>query len=372
MRGSVTEVRKGLYRVAVDAGNDPVTGKRRRLVRHVHGLKRDAHAALTVLLTEVGAGNHAGHDATVGATVTRWHNLGRGSASYRRDIDFAIKLIPPGIANIPIYKVRPHDLDALYAHLSTTLGPDRVRRVHTILRQSFAQAVKWGWIHANPANDATPPPAPKTIPRPPTATVVRQLLAGADDDLLTFIALSAMLGQRRGATTALRWSDIDLERQQIVVRRALADGGPGVGIVVKGTKTDTEHTVAIDASTTALIANHRARVVANCEAAGVAYPDDGYLFSTLPDGSVAWRPDRATRMFAKLRDDLGIDRAVQLRHLRHFVATELLAAGVDPRTVAGRLGHARTSTTLDIYAAFVPARDRDAADVMGGVLRGLD
>jgi len=53
----------------------------------------------------------------------------------------------------------------------------------------------------------------------------------------------------------------------------------------------------------------------------------------------------------------------------HFVATELLTEGIDVRTVANRLGHARTSTTMDIYWAFVPARDRDAADHLEAVLR---
>src|SRR6266545_6014471 len=37
--------------------------------------------------------------------------------------------------------------------------------------------------------------------------------------------------------------------------------------------------------------------------------------------------------------------------LRHYSATELLAAGVDLRTVAGRLGHSEGGTTLAFYAA---------------------
>lgn len=370
MRGSITKHADGVWRLAVNAGNDPVTGKRRRIVRLFHGGRRAAELELARLVNEMGHGDAAGHDATVGQLVARWHALGRGSASYRRDIGHAIGHIPPALAAMPIHKVRPHDLDALYGHLGRTLGPDRIRRVHTILRQSFAQAVKWQWITSNPANDASPPPAPKTTPRPPSPDAVRKLLAAADGELLTFITLSAALGQRRGTTVALKWSDIDLVRRQAVIRRAVADGGRGVGIVVKGTKTDTEHTVSIDETTVALLIEHRRFVVERCEACGVDYPDDGYLFSTLPDGSVPWRPDHATRLFGHLRDRVGLGRSVQLRHLRHFVATELLAAGVDPRTVAGRLGHARTSTTLDIYAAFVPARDQVAADVMGSVLRG--
>jgi len=38
------------------------------------------------------------------------------------------------------------------------------------------------------------------------------------------------------------------------------------------------------------------------------------------------------------------------------------------RTVSGRLGHANAGTTLNVYAHFLQASDRDAADVMGGLL----
>ena len=55
---------------------------------------------------------------------------------------------------------------------------------------------------------------------------------------------------------------------------------------------------------------------------------------------------------------------------RHLAATQLIAGGVDVRTVAGRLGHARASTTLDIYSHWLPARDRDAAELLGQVLDG--
>jgi site-specific recombinase XerD len=38
--------------------------------------------------------------------------------------------------------------------------------------------------------------------------------------------------------------------------------------------------------------------------------------------------------------------ATTLHKLRHYSATELIRAGVDVRTVAGRLGHADGGTTL--------------------------
>jgi integrase len=91
-----------------------------------------------------------------------------------------------------------------------------------------------------------------------------------------------------------------------------------------------------------------------------------WVFASDPLGVQRPRPDSMSRRFSRLRDELGL-RHVRPHDLRHFVATQL-AAGVDPRTVSGRLGHSRTSTTLDIYAAFVPARDRDAAELLGRLL----
>lgn len=50
-----------------------------------------------------------------------------------------------------------------------------------------------------------------------------------------------------------------------------------------------------------------------------------------------------------------------LHKLRHYSATELIAAGVDVRTVAGRLGHSGGATTLRVYAAWNSEADQRAA-----------
>jgi integrase len=46
----------------------------------------------------------------------------------------------------------------------------------------------------------------------------------------------------------------------------------------------------------------------------------------------------------------------------------LIAQGVDIKTVQNRLGHTLASTTLDLYAGVIPAKDREAADIVGGLL----
>ena len=55
--------------------------------------------------------------------------------------------------------------------------------------------------------------------------------------------------------------------------------------------------------------------------------------------------------------------------LRHFVATQMLVAGVPLPVVSQRLTHARNSTTLNVYAHAVPGGDRNAAETLARLLK---
>ena len=74
-----------------------------------------------------------------------------------------------------------------------------------------------------------------------------------------------------------------------------------------------------------------------------------------------------TSFFIRVRNEVGA-KTVKLHDLRHFTATQLIGAGVDPRTVAGRLGHADPSVTLRVYSHALEERDRAAATIMGDIL----
>jgi len=102
-------------------------------------------------------------------------------------------------------------------------------------------------------------------------------------------------------------------------------------------------------------------------ATGNALLDTDFIFADDADGSGLWRPYVVTRRWNRVRKAAG-QEGIRLHDLRHFVATELLTAGFDVRTVSNRLGHARTSTTMDIYWGWVPARDQEAAAYLGSLL----
>ena len=71
--------------------------------------------------------------------------------------------------------------------------------------------------------------------------------------------------------------------------------------------------------------------------------------------------------YDQYRFDMGDRDAAGLPHrtvhpLRHTNITMQIAAGVPLVTVAGRAGHARTSTTTDIYSHFLKSSDKTAAE----------
>lgn len=371
MKGSIQR-RGDAWRIMVDGGVHPVTGKRTYITKTVHGTKAEAQDALNRLLADVSRGDATrhGHDSSVAQLLEAWLAVATLSVSTRLDYRRAIASHITGrpLASMPVWKVRAHHLDALYAALDAGgLGPARIRRVHNILRRALAQAVRWQWISRNPAADASPPAVPHAKVEPPTPDEVRAILAACDGQLRVFVFLSAHLGGRRGEVCALQWSDADLEAGSVKIRRNLVEGGPGIGVVAKTTKTDDDRTIALDPFTVAALRAWRSERSQQALAAGLTLGP--WVFASDPAGITPPRPDSMGRRFAKLRDELGLGH-VHPHSLRHFVATQLLAAGVDVRTVSGRLGHKRTSTTLDLYAAFVPARDRDAADLLGRIIAG--
>jgi integrase len=138
------------------------------------------------------------------------------------------------------------------------------------------------------------------------------------------------------------------------------------GRLVRGDlKTHQQRRVALDPETVTVLTEHRDRCQARAEALELSLDKDAFVFSPELDGSRFLAPSSLTQRYDRLAERLGIDTT--FHKLRHYSATELIAAGVDVRTVAGRLGHAGGgTTTLRAYTAWVSEADQRAAKNIGG------
>lgn len=400
------EILKRGFRAVVYAGKDPITG-RKVYLKETHPDRPTAERARERLLTQVEAERIPDQAATVAYLLDRWVEVVDHELSTREtNAGYIRRTLKPALGGMPLRKLqhRVDILDRLYVHLrrcnvlcdgrpridhrrandghdcaSARCSPHAcqpmsagaVRRVHAVLSAALNYAVSWGWIERNPADYAHPPKLPKRRALPPTPEQVAELLnaaAAADEELVVFLWLAVTSGARRGELVALRWTGIDLDRGLVRI---------GTSYVVrsgqrrlKGTKTDEERWLPLDALTVQVLQTFRAARAAALGPVGLDLPADAFVFSPDPLGAQPWHPDHFTQVYRSLADELGI--AEPLKNLRHFNATQLLAAGVDLRTTAGRLGHSDGgATTLRVYANWTRPADQRAAELLATDLTAL-
>ena len=379
MRGHLRK-RGDAYELRAYAGADPVTGRQKYVTRTFRGSKREAEEALAKLVTEVSSGGFAAQDTTLADLLDRWLDLARPELSpttlrtYEGNIRGYIK---PTLGKVPLARLRPAQLDAFYKRLrdgggvnGRPLAPATIRQVHAILRRSLNQAVKWGWITTNPATLASPPKVRKAQLAPPDPTQVVAILDATnkvDPEFGCFLLVAATTGARRGELCALRWSDIDLAGGSLTISRSVVEAD-GKILVEKDTKTHAARRIALDPGTIASLQGHKDRCSTRARSCGLTrIAESTFVFSRDADGERPWAPNDVTKRFIETRNGLGLNH-VRLHDLRHFAATRMLDAGVPVRTVSGRLGHASASMTLGVYAHFLEASDREAAETLGSLL----
>jgi integrase len=373
--------RGNVWQVMVYAGRDPLTG-RKRWKSASAPTRAEARQLEARLVTEAGAGQHrSGGTKTVGELLERWFAWRQAVKpispttvmSYRGDLD---RYIVPALGRLPLRQLDAATLDTFYTRLRAGGGKDGrplsasiVREVHAVLSGALKQAVVWGWLGHNPAALATPPAVRKAEVAPPTAEDAARLLTTAlaeDPELGLFLRLAVVLGARRGELCSLRWSDVDLDQGEILIAGGVVrvHGQP---LIDKDTKTHAKRRIAVGADTVDLLRAHRVEQAKIALACGTTLAADAYVFSRAPDAGSPLSPDGVSHRFLKLARRLGV--RCRLHDLRHFMVTQLVAGGVDWRTVSGRAGHADGHMTLATYAHFQAAQDRQAAELMEGLLR---
>ena len=117
--------------------------------------------------------------------------------------------------------------------------------------------------------------------------------------------------------------------------------------------------MALDPATVAALRAHRKRQLTERLAWGPAYQgSDDFVFCR-EDGSPL-HPDDVSKRFSAAVAAIDMPR-ITLHGLRHTWASLALQAGVSPKVVSERLGHASVSFTLDVYSHVMPGMQEDAA-----------
>jgi integrase len=260
--------------------------------------------------------------------------------------------------------------DEMSAHRGlprTVLPPVRVagittiRRVHAALRAALNAAVRSRKLAYNPALGVELPALRKTDVDPWQAHELGAFLDHIQGHrLAALFEVLASCGPRRGEALGAMWSDIDVERGELVVRRQLlnswADGAPVFG---EPKTANGRRVVALDRTTLDSLMAHRLQQDAERSEWGTAYEDHGLVFAQ--ENGRPLDPSRVTKLFSQLTASAGL-RHIGLHDLRHGSVSLMLAAGIKVEVVSKRLGHSSIGITMDTYSHLLEGVGRSAAE----------
>jgi len=360
-QGSI-RLRKGagkgqVYEVRAFVGTDPVTHQPRQVSRTVRGGITEARRVLRELQGEIAEGRHGGTRATFGALLDEWASdvERRGKPGTVRGVQLVVAgVFKPALGHLALDKVSAHTLEAFYtAQADAKKKPGTIRRYHAQLSAALSLGVRWGWIKANPANNARPPSPEAAEIRPPSVEDVRRLIEAAEKEhasLGTALALLALTGMRRAELCGLQWGDVDLDGGTIEVRRSVSRGiEPGTLVLTTPKTARSVRRLVIGEAGVAILKAHRGRCESFAYEMDATLTDGSFVVSYYPNGAEPLAPETLTTLMSKLRRRLKLPD-FRLHDLRHFVASAMIAQGLNVRQVSDALGHSRPSITLDVYS----------------------
>ena len=379
MNGTKTEVAPGVWRLRVFVGRN-ATGSPIQRSKTIHAPERKPGAGtrladreLAKMIAEASRGSSATGTETVGQLLDRFlehaESLGRSPTTlreHRRTIETTLR---PELGRIKLSKLTAADLDRMYGKLTSRgLKATSVRRIHAVIGAALRQAERWDLVDRNVAHRATPPPvhaAEVVAPRPDEVQRIIEVAEATEPALAGLLLLAALTGARRGELCALRWSDVDWQARTLSISKSIYESAGG-GWGEKDTKTHQARKIGLDEIGLEILRRHRASVDKLATELGVTVASDAFMFSRSPAGFEPIRPDVLSKFTKHVADKAGV--STHLHALRHFSATQAIAAGFDAVTVGARLGHADPSITLRVYSHAVEQRDRELAASLGRTL----
>jgi len=172
----------------------------------------------------------------------------------------------------------------------------------------------------------------------------------------------------RGEVFGLRWRDVDLSARRASVTQTVTTVNDK--LVLGPTKTNrSRRTISLDPTTVDVLQAHRVVQDQERTTAGQAW-DPSYDLVLCDGTGRPEHPDRFSRQFQRYVKATDLPPLRGPHNLRHTWATLALRAGVHPKVVSDRLGHATIAVTIDTYSHVAPSLDAAAADTVAADIFG--
>jgi integrase len=234
---------------------------------------------------------------------------------------------------------------------SLTLAPATKAKLRNIMHAVFEHAIRYEWSEKNPISSVRQSAKRQRIPDVLTPEETKALLSELEQPYLAMVVLDAAAGLRRSELLALKWSDLDFEKLEINISRAV------VHQVLGDVKTEaSEKPVPMTSVLADVLRDWKGR-------SKYGGSDDWVFASDRKHGKQPLWPDTLLKNHirpAAVR--AGIQKQVGFHTFRHSLATLLKANGEDMKTVQELLRHANPGITMALYAQAVTPAKRAAQE----------
>ncbi|MGB5925202.1 MAG: tyrosine-type recombinase/integrase [Dehalococcoidia bacterium] len=373
MKGHVYQRAKGSWTIVYDLPTDCVTGKRRQKSQTVRGTKRDAERTLREVLLSLERGSYVKpNKITLGELLRQWlkdyasmNTTDRTQESYTSIIE---RHLIPALARVSLVDLQAQHIQSYYAKKLSEgradgkggLSARSVVYHHRILSNALDYAVKMGLVVRNVAKVVEPPRVARvTMQTLSPEEVSRFLDVARDTDYYVYFATLLYTGLRRGELLALRWRNLDLGSGKLSVVETAYRLGSGEYRIKEPKTPHSRRTVVLPDSLVELLKAYRFDQELLRIQLGIGLNADDFVFIR-PDGSPI-NPNAITLAFRRIIKRAGL-KNIRIHDLRHTHATLMLKAGIHPKVVSERLGHANIGITLDIYSHVLPGLQEAAAE----------
>ena len=274
--------------------------------------------------------------------------------------------------SLPEQSVQAFVLHKIESGLSTK----SVKDILIVLKMVMKFGVKKEWMTYYEWDIKYPPSSENKVLDVLSVTNHRKILNHIQSHF-TFMGLgiyiSLSTGLRIGEICALKWSDIDFVHASVSVNKSTARVGHEQ--ITKSPKTKkSNREIVLPGHLMDMLKKYRTEQAKYRLSIGDQWQGDDYLFiqqnGKQMDLSTPYHVFKKViknyNKTVKQKELLLPD--IPLHGLRHTSATLLISQNVDVRTVSNRLGHAQTSTTMNIYAHQLEKMDEMAAGVLESLL----
>lgn len=278
--------------------------------------------------------------------------------------------INPALGTIKLSELQPSKIQETYTRLQATgrlrggggLSAQSCLHIHRLLHTALKQAVRWQLVARNVCEAVEPPrPARPEIRVLDEEETLALLEAAEGHPLRIAVLLAVTMAFRLGETLALTWSNTDLAAGTITVSRSLEETRAN-GLRFKDPKTAAgRRNLRVPDWVVTELRRHKARQAETRLLLGAGYANHDLI--VCQDSGEPIIPTYASKAFARLAAKAGLPE-VTYHGLRHSSTSVLIKAGVPIRVVSARLGHANTSTTMNIYSHMLKGQDEQAAAAM--------